>query len=126
MRRWVSISFVLFFGLWPLTGTLQACDDSNLPVCCRRHGSHHCAMSTQMAAMMAQTSSMPGLQAPTTCPLFPGFVKGASAPSHALVAQVASLPALLEQVRQGVARLDYVRMRPFGPDAGRGPPSSIC
>jgi len=125
MRRWLSISLALFFGLWPLTGTLQASDDSNLPVCCRRHGAHHCAMSTQMAAMMAQTSSTPGLQAPTTCPLFPGFVNGA-APSHALVAQMAGFPVLLEQARRGTAGRDELRMRPVGPDAGRGPPSLIC
>jgi len=122
MRRWLSISLALFFGLWPLTGTLQASDDSNLPVCCRRHGAHHCAMSTQMA----QTSSTPGLQAPTTCPLFPGFVKGASAPSNALLAQMTGLPALLEQARPGAAGRDDVRMRPVGPVSGRGPPSSIC
>jgi hypothetical protein len=126
MRRGISIFMVLFFGLWPLSGTLEASDDSRLPACCRRHGAHHCAMAMQMEAMEAQAaaSSTPVLQAPMTCPLFPGFVRGASAPAPALVASMAGVPNLLAQARLVVAGRDEARIRPIRTHAGRGPPAS--
>src|ERR1035438_8325373 len=65
MRRCVSIFLVLCFGLGPLTGMLEASDESRLPACCRRHGAHHCAMAMQMAAMVAGSKEM--LTAPPTC-----------------------------------------------------------
>src|ERR1039458_6653463 len=96
MRRCVSIFLVLCFGLGPLTGMLEASDESRLPACCRRHGAHHCAMAMQMAAMVA--GSTPMLTAPPTCPLFPGFAAGPCTPIHALAAAVASLPVLMARL----------------------------
>ena len=125
MRRWVSVFVVLYFGLWPLTGTLEASDDLRLPPCCRRHGAHHCAMAMRMAAMMAQaaTGSTPMLIAPTTCPLYPGYLSGNSAPAHALAASAASLPVPMEQARPVAACDAGARMRPIRTHAGRGPPA---
>ena len=126
MRRGTSIFLALFFGLWPLTGTLQASDDSRLPPCCRRHGAHHCAMAKQMAAMMAQAEpgSTPMLTAPMTCPLFPGFAGGTSALSHALAASAASLPFLLTQAHSPALGHAAARMRPIRTRAARGPPET--
>lgn len=124
MRRWLSIFLVLLFGLWPLTGTLEASDDASLPACCRRHGAHHCAMAMQMAAMMAKAAqgATPMLTVPMSCPLFPGFVRGNSAPSHALTARAVSLPVLLVLSRTLFARDAEARLRPLQTHAGRGPP----
>jgi len=126
MRRGVSILLVLFFGLWPLTGMLEASDDARLPPCCRRHGAHHCAMAMQMAAIMAQAASgsTPMLAAPMTCPLFLGFMTGPSAPAHALAAAMTSLPVLLAQAHTAAAGRTDVRIRPIRTRAGRGPPAS--
>lgn len=125
MRRWLSVSLVLFFGLWPLMGTLEGSDDSRLPPCCRRHGAHHCAMSMRMAAILAQSESgaTPILTAPMTCPLFPGFVSGPSTPAHALLASMAGLPVVLARACSPVASRADVRIRPIGTHAGRGPPA---
>ncbi|HUV70617.1 MAG TPA: hypothetical protein VMW15_13195 [Terracidiphilus sp.] len=126
MRRWLSVFMILFLGLWPLTGTLQASDDARLPPCCRRHGAHHCAMAMQMAAMMARSasSSTPMLAAPMTCPLFPGFLAGPCTPSHALAASAASLPVLIAQPHSPLSLRANAWLRPIRTHAGRGPPSS--
>lgn len=126
MRRGLSILLVLLFGLWPLAGTLEAGDDSRLPQCCRRHGAHHCAMTAQMAAAIAEAASgsTPMLAAPMTCPLFPGFAAGPSTPSHAMATPVTSLAVLPAQVSSLVASRTGARMRPIRTHAGRGPPAS--
>jgi len=119
MRRWLSVLLVLFFGLWPLTGALEASDDSRLPPCCRRHGKHHCAMTMQMVA-----STTTSLMAPPTCPLFPGFKSGSSTPAHALAASAAEVRGLLVQGRAPAARSADERATQVGIYAGRGPPDS--
>jgi hypothetical protein len=126
MWRGISTFLVLFFGLWPLTGMLEASDDSRLPPCCRRHGAHHCAMAMQMAAMMAQaeSGSTPMLTAPMTCPLFPGFAGRASAPSHALATSAASLPVLLAQGHSPATIRADARMIPIRTRAARAPPQT--
>jgi len=125
MRRALSIFLILFFWLGPLAVILPASSDSGLPPCCRRHGTHHCAMAKQMAAMMAKVSSgsTPILTAPLTCPLFPGFRAATAATTDALAAAPVSLPVLLAHAHtpaagHAAARLSQVRTR-----AGRGPPA---
>jgi len=120
MRRWVSLLLVLFFGLWPLTGALEASDDSRLPSCCRRHGAHHCAMSMRMVE--AVSGSTPMLTAPPTCPLFPGALSGTSAPTHALAVTAVRPPASVVQARCLAANREGARMMPIRTHAGRGPP----
>jgi hypothetical protein len=123
MRRWLSISLILFFGLGPLAASLSTSTDSRLPACCRRSGTHHCAGSMDAASRMAQApSNQPAVSAPRTCPYFPGnFV--APATTHALTASAVSLPGLLAlslspSAIRAAARLSQIRTR-----AGRGPPS---
>jgi hypothetical protein len=43
MRRALSISLVLLLWLGPFAAVLPGIDESRLPLCCRRHGVHHCA-----------------------------------------------------------------------------------
>jgi hypothetical protein len=124
MRRGLSIFMVLFFGLWPLTGMLEASDESRLLACCRRHGAHHCAMAMQMAAMTA-SGSTPMLTAPPTCPSFPGFAAGPCTPRHALAAVVESLPVLMARAHSATRSRGDARVRPIRTHAGRGPPASI-
>jgi hypothetical protein len=126
MRRPLAILMVLFFALGPLQGVLEASDDARLPVCCRRHGAHHCAMSEGMMAALEQAlSSTPAFTAPATCPSFPGFALGFSTPSHALPASDLSLPILLEQARASIHSAADARMAPIRARAGRAPPASL-
>jgi hypothetical protein len=122
MRRLLSISMALFLGVTPLLGTLGAGDDSSLPACCRRHGAHHCAMTTKMAK--ALTDGIPAVTTPMSCPLFPGFLAGLSAPAPALAASVAGLAAPRVRVGSLTASGADARLRPVSIDAGRGPPAA--
>lgn len=126
MRRGFSVLLVLIFAFGPLQGLLEASDDARLPACCRRHGAHHCAMTEQMMAMMAQSNdSTPFVVAPGTCSSFPGCLPGVSTPSHALAPSRPELPVLLKRAHSPVATSADVRMIPFLSRAGRAPPSSI-
>ena len=125
MRRWLSIFLVLVFGVGPLAATLSAGGESRLPVCCRRQGVHHCTMSRDMAAKMAEGAS--GnliLTAPKTCPSFPGYVATPTTTILALAASGDGLPVLLAQPHspdyaRAAAHLSQIRTR-----AGRAPPAS--
>jgi hypothetical protein len=128
MRRVLSILLILFFGLGPLAVTLSASDESRLPYCCRRHGDHHCAMSTRTADLMLQSASgntdEPAFAAPATCPYFPGYTVAPTTSVLALAAAPAGLPDLLAEphspaAARAAARLSQIRTR-----AGRGPPAS--
>jgi hypothetical protein len=66
MRRLLAILLLAAFGLptvAPLLAQTQD-PDRNLPACCRRNGTHHCALS-----MAAQNSNAP--TAAARCPVFP-------------------------------------------------------
>jgi hypothetical protein len=125
MRRAFSIFLILFFGLGPMTATLQADDDSGLPACCRRHGAHHCEMTARMAAMLAQRGSAePILTAPSTCPYFPGYTVAPAPAPLALGTSPISLPVMLAQPHTPEATRAAARMSQIRTRAGRGPPAS--
>ena len=92
MQRTLALLLMLLFGLGPLTATLQASDASRLPACCRRHGTHHCAMADAMRAQLpaAVPGRTPTFAAPSQCPMFP---HGTAAPSASTIALAASSPA---------------------------------
>jgi hypothetical protein len=75
--------------------------------------------------MMAQAASgsTPMMSAPATCPLFPGYLSGSSAPTHALAVSAASLPVAVVQARCLAARNECLRTSPIRTHAGRGPPA---
>jgi len=127
MRRVFSIFLILLYWLGPLAAILPADAESRLPACCRHHGAHHCAISAEMAAKVAQASpgSTPVLITPLHCPCFPGSIAATTTPIHALAASLVNLPVLLAtahspEASRAAARLSQIRTR-----AGRGPPPSI-
>jgi len=67
MRRALSILLVLLFGAGPLSFAFSLSDDISLPACCRRLGSHHCAMDGP------QSHNSPGtaLKARSRCQQYP-------------------------------------------------------
>jgi hypothetical protein len=127
MRRILAILLVLFFGLGPLSATLEASDDANLPACCRRHGAHHCAMTAIIAAAMtaAQRDSAPAFSAPATCPRYPGAAAMITSPIPALASAAAALPSLGTQAYKFATTRTTVLSSPSRTHAGRGPPATI-
>ncbi len=127
MRRFLAILLVLFFGLGPLSATLEASDDAYLPACCRRHGAHHCAMAAMMAATRARQrqDSTPAFSAPSTCPYYPGSAVMLLGPAHALAVSAAAMPSLRAQACEHVSRHTRIPSRPGLAHAGRGPPTAI-
>src|SRR6266567_9412846 len=65
MRRGFSISLVLLFMLAPLATWLPGLDESSLPMCCRRHGNHHCAAASDTSSETGATHSV---AASSRCP----------------------------------------------------------
>ncbi len=124
MRRAFSILLVLFFGLGPLAATLSDDDDSRLPSCCRRHGAHHCVMSSRMASIMADAAFGASIvTAPPTCPYFPGYTAGPITAVDALTASPVSLPVLLVQAHTPAAGRAEPRLSQIRTRASRGPPA---
>ena len=123
MRRALSISLILFFSLGPIAATLGASDDAGLPACCRRHGEHHCTMSTRLLAAIIDSASGHAIfTAPATCPEFPSTAAATTAP-QAMTDEPVCLPVLLAQAHtpqasRASARLSQIRTR-----ASRGPPA---
>jgi len=125
MRRWLSLIFVVFFGLGPLTAALPASEDARLPACCRKNGAHHCAMSEAMIAYMVRIyGSKPIVTTPSRCPLYPRGSGHSMVPVHALKASAVDLPAILEQPMAAVSREAAAHSGQLRTPAGRGPPDA--
>jgi len=109
--------------LGPLAAAFQGMDESRLPACCRRDGSHHCAMDEQTAmSLMQRAQSGPAFDAPSRCPYYPRTVARAAGPAFTLAsgAVVAADLAVQPHVAIGThaARLQPA-LRNY---EGRGPP----
>jgi hypothetical protein len=83
MRRVLAILLALAFGLGPFAAFLDADQEARLPVCCRRHGTHHCAMPGSPGTDDA-SGSVPAIGAPAHCPLYPGSTPATTSPIHPL------------------------------------------
>lgn len=92
MRRIFSISLILLFWLGPLAVLLPGGDDANLPLCCRRHGAHHCMGMTESPV------GSPAIAAPSRCPLFPTATAVTVAPLFALTSSSIDLHTLAVQL----------------------------
>jgi hypothetical protein len=127
MKRILSTFLILMFWLGPLAEALPARSESRLPACCRRHGTHHCAMSAEKAAKAAQAtpSSTPVLTAPSHCPYYPGSMAASTTPAFAMVASATGLPVLFAQDHLPAASRVAARQSQICTRAGRGPPSSL-
>ncbi len=125
MRRGFSIFLILFFGLGPLSNTLESSEDANLPPCCRRHGAHHCAMAMRMAAMMARIADpQPSFTVPLTCPLYPGLTTTILMPPHALTVSPARPHVAVMRALAPVFVRAVAQAAPSRAHAGRGPPAA--
>lgn len=126
MRRALSIFLILLFWLGPLATLLPGWEDARLPACCRRHGVHHCAMSTGAVGMMGETgSSEHALRAPSTCPAFPGSTDATITSAQALTVAAVSMPALLAQRHSPAAGRADARISQIRTRVGRGPPADL-
>jgi hypothetical protein len=129
MRRAFSIFLILFFGLGPLSAFVDSSPDAGLPLCCRRHGAHHCALyaqvkAAQIMAMRAGREIDPeaDFSAPPTCPLYHGPMFSMLMPAHALTVSPASFRAELTRGSAPVFERMMAFSRPSHAHAGRGPP----
>lgn len=127
MKRILSTCMILMFVLGPLAEALPASAESSLPACCRRHGTHHCAMSAEKAAKAAQatTSSTPVLTAPSRCPSYPCSIAASTTPAFAMVASATGLPVLFAQDHLPAAGDAAAQQSQIRTCAGRGPPSFL-
>jgi hypothetical protein len=126
MRRGLSIFLVVFFGLGPLSATLEAGDNSGLPACCRRNGAHHCAIAMQNSAAKprAQSDSTPSASAPLTCPYYRGPAAAIISPAPALMTTVSGLRGLISSAYSHASRSAAPIANPIRAHAGRGPPAA--
>jgi hypothetical protein len=126
MRRALTICLILFFGFGPLSAAFQESDESRLPACCRRHGTHHCAMSDFMMARMTETvSGQTTFSAPSHCPLYPNGCGVPNASVDALAPSTNGLAVLLAEDHSPVATRTAARMSQVRTRTDRGPPSPI-
>ena len=127
MRRGLSIFVALLLALSPLASLLPASDDMSLPVCCRRHGMHHCAMAAMWTQMMARmtSGSTPVASAPSTCPYYPSPANALLSHPQADLTHPAQPPASPTQFLGLLSDRAATRPGQIGSHAGRGPPPSI-
>jgi len=123
MRRAFSILFVLLFSLGPLAVAIDG-DDASLPACCRRHGAHHCAMSSAAPPQSNQAGSqIPSLTAPLHCPMFPTGNASPSPIAFLVRSSFSSIPCAQRADRMSVSGIFPDRIH-LGTPSLRGPPAS--
>jgi hypothetical protein len=121
VRRLLAISLLLLFGLpftLPLFGASAA--ESNLPLCCRRDGKHHCAMiamdSSQGPSTRNVSEKCPYSIAPPAIVVLHSFKPSTAA---SVFAGIARHPAAAPQT-EAQRRISFDRSR-----QKRGPPAQI-
>jgi hypothetical protein len=120
VRRLLAISLLMLFQMpyvLPLFGTRAA--EANLPLCCRRNGKHHCAMSmsfSQNSSTSAVSDKCPYSIAQPAILVLPSFRPSAAA---SVFAGIARHPAVVPQV-EARKRISFDRTR-----QKRGPPAQI-
>lgn len=128
MKRAVALMLMVIYGLalaTPLLAYASGDPESKLPACCRRNGSHHCAISDAYQRQMA--SDGPAFAAPPQhCPFYPQHaqqsriqaVLAALSAQSLICASVESHPACHAQT-EALSRIAFDRSR-----LKRGPPES--
>ncbi len=118
MRRLLSISLILLFWLGPLAAMLPASGDTIVPLCCRRHGAHHCMETGEQAK-----GGTPELRAPSRCPAFPNGVPATTGAQFALAASQIATPVPAMKTMQRVGGRDSLQNCASRAHTDRGPPS---
>jgi hypothetical protein len=122
MRRGFSILLMLVFGLMPLSPLIDGSEDTRLPVCCRRHGAHHCSMNVAAREVM-DPGGNPALAAPPTCPDYPGDATALCTPPPALTVSTPSVSILVEQASVASVAAAAPASTSGSACSGRGPPT---
>jgi len=65
MRRSLAIVLALLFSVWLIAPALIASVQSNVPVCCRKDGKHHCVMQAVESDSKSAVAAIG-----SKCPLF--------------------------------------------------------
>ncbi len=120
MRRALSISLILLLWLGPFAAVLPGIDESRLPLCCRRHGSHHCADADNSASQRADSG--PSFNASSRCPQFPATVAAATTVAFTPAVGFANAAPVIDLYTPGASR-DAARVGQLRTQADRGPPS---
>jgi hypothetical protein len=124
MRRGFSLLlasfFIAFFLLGPLAAALGD-DDASLPPCCRRHGAHHCSMARLRTAILA--SGKPIVNAPSTCPSYPGDNALTAAPLYGIAPARATQFSLSAQIHSPAAAHAAARASQARTRSSRAPPA---
>jgi hypothetical protein len=125
VRRLLSLVLLAVFGLPLILPALALAQgpNSNLPMCCRRNGVHHCAM-----AMRSRAADSPGTRLssiPQHCPAYPALVTPLR---HVDLAGPAASADVAESVSQTAVLQRAAAFTPLALDFGRhkrGPPSPL-
>jgi hypothetical protein len=126
VRRFVSISLLLLLTL-PLVSPLFAASmaEANVPVCCRRHGKHHCTMTAVAQQSSSTSSKVKTAAVRERCPYNPSssaavnLVFVTDPIQQAIFAGIVSHPACHAQT-EACFRISFDRSR-----QKRGPPALI-
>ncbi len=129
LRRFVAMLLLAVFGLPVALSSLAVGQgtEAGLPACCRRTGSHHCAMSFGERSAAGKAAVYPGWKAPVVqCPYGPAG-PALSAHAYPLLPAAVSVPfghvsgpAAIVRRAECSRRLANERAR-----GKRGPPSSL-
>jgi hypothetical protein len=123
MRRGFSIVLMLVLGLLPLSPLIGGSEDANLPVCCRRHGAHHCSMNVAAKRAMAAQDRTPAFDASPTCPSYPSAATAICTPPPALGVSTPGVSISAEQAYVAPVAPAAPALTPGNAFAGRGPPA---
>jgi hypothetical protein len=121
VRRVLAISLLALFGLpiaLPLLGAKAT--DAKLPICCRKDGKHHCAMS--MDASNNSSARTIAEKCPYSIPTsaIPVLRSATPAAAASIFAGIIQHPAAFSQV-EAHRRISFDRSR-----QKRGPPSQLA
>lgn len=124
MRRVPAILLVFLFGFLLMGPGLFVDAEANLPACCRRDGSHHCAMMDMDRGEAPAPSSGPVVRARVArCAFYPtgGALLPHSGPALVAAAQPVHGPILHQLAVQAQAEAGY-RVSLSRSHQKRGPP----
>jgi hypothetical protein len=121
VRRFLSISLICLFWIAPLSALMPGSEDARLPMCCRRHGAHHCAMMSGREATSAAGEHV--IAAPAHCPAY-RITAPATLPPFLLSQMLAARPAVRQHLELAPTPIAFLPAIGHA-HSGRAPPSSL-
>ena len=126
LARLLSVVLLAVVGLPTVAPALALAQDpdAGLPVCCRRHGQHHCTMTTERMARLASHSSETQIGA--VCPCYPRQELAPVAGAHLLALHAPQSTAVFFAALSLTSRVQTpLRIARERSHYKRGPPSSF-